>query len=497
MRALLLVSLLAAACSPPPAPPTLRAVTPGEVSREQASEVVIEGDGFLPRVKADLDHPSKASFTPWFAVDLLGPQEASAALVAWTDAQHLTARVPAGLAPGPYDVQVTDAYGRRARLDGGLHVICATCPDAGDDVGPCDGGFRDWDRDGYGENGGWGTACGVPRVQREGDCDDFDALIHADAGEVCNGFDDNCDGVVDEGCTPGLGWKGAQQPYSGSTFDWKVAAVPSPGDAWLVGRDQLGNEALALRDAGAFVQLACPGAWTTGALGPSGTLFLASGAADGGLAHYSPGASGCSLDAPSTAPVAMLRQIPATGGSLLGVTGDALLEWGAAPVFTPLTGLPAGTVLTCLGGVRRDALWLGGRSPGGLEAWVLDGDGGLTAQGLAGLLTSDHLVSVDAFASGDAVAVGDDGQTAMRLAGQWKVGPRLSIGNLAATWAVTPGRVYGVGAGKTVVRFNGHQWIHLGIIPVGTQSNFEALAASSEADLWVVGSPSWVLHWRE
>ncbi len=33
------------------------------------------------------------------------------------------------------------------------------------------------------------------------DCDDFNAAIHNGAAEVCNGIDDNCDGMVDEGFT--------------------------------------------------------------------------------------------------------------------------------------------------------------------------------------------------------------------------------------------------------------------------------------------------------
>jgi hypothetical protein len=34
------------------------------------------------------------------------------------------------------------------------------------------------------------------------DCDDGNAAVHPGAPEICNKVDDNCDGVVDEGCGP-------------------------------------------------------------------------------------------------------------------------------------------------------------------------------------------------------------------------------------------------------------------------------------------------------
>lgn len=53
-------------------------------------------------------------------------------------------------------------------------------------------GFRDGDGDGHGDarccNG---KTCGI-------DCDDSRRGVHPDVPEVCNGRDDNCDGVTDE-----------------------------------------------------------------------------------------------------------------------------------------------------------------------------------------------------------------------------------------------------------------------------------------------------------
>ncbi len=63
---------------------------------------------------------------------------------------------------------------------------------------------RDTDADGIGD------VCDTPEqlqdVDRdgftvaEGDCDDSDASVHPGAAERCDGLDNDCDGVVDEGC---------------------------------------------------------------------------------------------------------------------------------------------------------------------------------------------------------------------------------------------------------------------------------------------------------
>jgi hypothetical protein len=63
--------------------------------------------------------------------------------------------------------------------------------------------FRDVDGDGYGDDASAMRACSTSAglVERGMDCDDSTSSIHPGASEACNGIDDDCDEVVDNGLT--------------------------------------------------------------------------------------------------------------------------------------------------------------------------------------------------------------------------------------------------------------------------------------------------------
>ncbi len=79
------------------------------------------------------------------------------------------------------------------------------CDDAIDEEGAEDAyaWYADIDGDGYGDPSGARVyACSQPvgYVADSADCDDLNSHVNPSIPEICDGFDDDCDGLEDEGC---------------------------------------------------------------------------------------------------------------------------------------------------------------------------------------------------------------------------------------------------------------------------------------------------------
>ena len=68
--------------------------------------------------------------------------------------------------------------------------------------------YTDTDGDGYGDPAVVTPACDAPTgsVADNTDCDDGDRAVHPDATEVCNGVDDDCDGLTDDNAVDAPTW---------------------------------------------------------------------------------------------------------------------------------------------------------------------------------------------------------------------------------------------------------------------------------------------------
>jgi hypothetical protein len=85
-------------------------------------------------------------------------------------------------------------------------AACAPAEDAPGDASlaepSCPTFYRDRDGDGHGDPGAPRVACSVPfgHVRANDDCDDFSAAVHPGEADVCDGRDNDCDGVPDPAC---------------------------------------------------------------------------------------------------------------------------------------------------------------------------------------------------------------------------------------------------------------------------------------------------------
>ncbi|MCB9742522.1 MAG: putative metal-binding motif-containing protein [Alphaproteobacteria bacterium] len=72
--------------------------------------------------------------------------------------------------------------------------------DADEDVQGGEAGWLDADGDGYGDPASEARWCEPPEgaVDNAEDCDDADAAVHPEAEEVCDGVDNDCDGLTDD-----------------------------------------------------------------------------------------------------------------------------------------------------------------------------------------------------------------------------------------------------------------------------------------------------------
>jgi hypothetical protein len=106
-------------------------------------------------------------------------------------------------APSGTVADATDCVDTDATINPAAPEACNGVDDDCDgtvDEGVLSSWYADADADGYGDAGDSTEACTAPsgNVADATDCDDADGAINPAADELCNGYDDDCDGIVDE-----------------------------------------------------------------------------------------------------------------------------------------------------------------------------------------------------------------------------------------------------------------------------------------------------------
>lgn len=148
---------------------------------------------------------------------------------------------------GDCDDGDADVHPGHTEVCNGKDDDCDTQIDEGTALG-CTPYYKDADLDGFGVSAQFLCLCapfGIYTATSGGDCDDAEPLIHPDAVEACNGFDDNCNQKVDEpgaqGCV--VYYKDADQDGFGQADNVCLCAATAPYTSVLLGDCNDGNAA--------------------------------------------------------------------------------------------------------------------------------------------------------------------------------------------------------------------------------------------------------------
>ncbi len=514
VRRVVLLSLLvlATGCPPTPVTPVLRDVAPETVDEVEGGALELRGEGLIPRVVLDFDRPASSPRTTEVRAWLTqGELRVELAEVAWVSPTLVTARVPQRVARGTWDVHLVEPRGSELVLSAAFEVVDCTSEaclspdggpvevDAGVDAGvvACETlTYLDRDRDGFGLPDSGALLCGAGRALVGGDCDDADPLTFPDAGEPCNGLDDDCDGVVDgPWCgDAGLRWRQVPQLESPS-HDFVAAASFGEGSLWVIG----GAQAF-VRDAGeAFVSvsMSCPPNLQSVWAEPGTGLAELSGGNNGvgRLTTNSPGSTGCGPLRLVRDPMVGLVAFPSGDGGYdyVGALRDGrVLRWsrGETPV-DPMTSLPVGTVLRAMHAASPTEVYAVGSNtlsmPPSMKAFRLAEDGGWQDEGVDGIpgVPSGALEAVWVLPGGVVAAVGEGGALFERTARGWLLLSSETSATLTGVQLFGPARIYVTQADGLVRRFVQGRWEVLH--DNGRQVPYRDLTASSEEDLWAVG----------
>ncbi|WNG50994.1 hypothetical protein F0U60_47860 [Archangium minus] len=402
-------------------------------------------------------------------------------------------------------------------LGSGCTGIKACAADGGiecSDVTPSLTYYPDEDRDSYGKTDAGVLTCtpGAGYIPRAGDCNDGNPFTHADARELCDGEDNNCNGLVDEGgvCPEGGGkWV----DYSSGRGDsWRSVAVWGDGGVWVAGA----SDTLAVRRPGQtyFESLTgvCPGAsdWHSVWVDPrNGTAVL--GGFNGAVMRYGLGTSTCENNwaHDMDTNVQSVIGVPLPDGNFdihfVGTNRQSPFHGRALRYTGPSTPLETNVVAEPLWnahGISREILFaVGGYlNSEGVDAriyrynpdqsrWVDE-----NVQHIPGIV-DNPLWDVWVVNPRLAYAVGGGGSVLMWNGTSWSLHSKPSSEDLLSVLAFGRNSVYVSTDGGKLYRYDGSSWR---VVPgMNVVSSPSDLAGTSPEDIWVVSFEGWRLHWPQ
>lgn len=502
-----LTLILALGCLPRPAEPALRAVEPTSFDANLGTTLALLAEGLVPPATLDFDQPAKSPVPPAVVSAFIedGPTRVALLDVVWIDSTRVTGRLAGPVPAGLYDVHLFEPRGQELVLPAALQSLdCSAGECPLEDGGTLDSGvvacatlnYRDRDLDGYG-SGGARLLCGAGWVPLTGDCDDRDGLAFPDAGELCNGLDDDCNGLVDDGRCADAGWTGVDELRSPAN-DLLAAAPSGPGSLWIAA-DQ---KAFVRRAPLGFVDVSpsCPSNLRSVWAEPGGEAELGGeNDGEGRIAEQSASSTSCSnVRQVRDPPVAMVGFPSDAGYQYVAVLEDGrLLRWrrGQAPTVSP-SNLDSSDRVIDLHGVSPDRLYaVGSVTVGGNTrrpmSWALQADGGWAEEPLTGQGNPNgRMRGLWMLSAVEGVAVGDDGRVFRRTDTGWRALASDTSSDLTSVRAFSSGRFYLTTAGGEVIRWARESWQVVYRNDAGVP--FNDLSGTSEEDLWAVGDDGFI-----
>jgi len=499
MRLALAIGCTAAvlgACVDRPAAPALTAVSPRELTAK-GGPVELTTERVFPTGTFEFDAPTRTKWSAAVSARVFSAAGSFALLeTSWRNTNSVGAVVPAGLSPGPWSLELTTPRGDVLVLTDALVVLDeAVEPDSGVVV-PCTvATFADGDHDGFGLSGTSALLCGPGRADNPLDCNDFDSLTSPDGIEVCNGLDDDCDTLVDEGVCPDAGLSVTRlrtlDDDDEDENDFVAVSVFGPDEAWLVAADRL---FVHRADAG-FRQRSndCPNRMNAVWADPTGRAFVAGGNNGvGRIAVANPASSGCSNEQMLPEPVAGLSGFQGSDGGF-GVEGllrdGRRFSWDG--VGNPVvSGSSNNDVRLRRGSASTPATFYGvGTLDSQPHVVRVRADGTVFTE-----LRADAGAVLNAVSSPtplSAVAVGDRGLALRRVNGTWETLATPTTNDLTAVKAFGPGRFVLSSDRGTLLSWAG-AWTVTPTDPLPVR----AIDGWGEGNLWLVGDKGFIVRVR-